>query len=412
MNPAQKADVNEVFSGWKNVGNLDYVSAWYKKAADFLAHKNCRAAFVSTNSITQGDSVGTLWRPLFDNVHIDFAHRTFRWDSESVQKAHVHCVIVGFSSAPNSKTKIIFDGDKKIIASNINAYLLDAPNIFVESRPTHIQGNVPEIGIGNKPIDDGNYLFTRDEMIDFIKREPNSQKYFRLWYGAREFINNEPRYCLLLKDCPPNELKCMPLVYRRVKNVREFRLASKSAGTRKLADKPTKFHVENFPTGNYLLIPRVTSENRHYVPIGFMSPNELASDTVHVVPDASIYHFGILTSSIHMAWLRTVAGRLESRYRYSKDVVYNNFIWCEPSDKQKTAIEASAQRIVDVRAKFSDATFAELYDEVTMPYELRQAHRANDRAVAVAYGLENILDDESAIAVALLKLYATSVTVH
>ena len=285
MNPAQKADVNEVFSGWKNVGNLDYVCCWYKKAADFLAHKNCRAAFVSTNSITQGDSVATLWRPLFDNVHIDFAHRTFRWDSESVQKAHVHCVIVGFSSAPNSKTKIIFDGDKKIFASNINAYLLDAPNIFVESRPTHIQEGVPEIGIGNKPIDNGNYLFTRDEMIDFIKREPNSQKYFRLWYGAREFINNEPRYCLLLKDCPPNELKCMPLVYRRVKNVREFRLASKSAGTRKLANKPTRFHVENFPNGNYLLIPSVSSENRRYVPIGFMNPNELASNLgrVHTI---------------------------------------------------------------------------------------------------------------------------------
>jgi hypothetical protein len=406
MNAAQKADINEVFSGWKNVGNLDYVSGWYKKAADFLAHKNCRAAFVSTNSITQGDSVGTLWRPLFDNVHIDFAHRTFIWDSESTQKAHVHCVIVGFSSAHNPKPKIIFDGDKKFVASNINAYLLDAPNIFVESRPNHIQGNVPEIGIGNKPIDDGNYLFTFDEMKDFIVREPDSQKYFRRWYGAREFINNEPRYCLLLKDCPPNELKHMPLVYQRVKNVREFRLASKSESTRKLADKPTRFHVENFPSGNYLLIPRVSSENRRYVPIGFMNSNELASDSVHIVPNATPYHFGVLTSSIHMIWLRTVGGRLKSDYRYSKDVVYNNFIWCEPSDKQKKAIETSAQKILDIRAKFPDSSFAELYDEVTMPYELRRAHRANDKAVAAAYGLDNLLDDEPAIAVALLRLYS------
>ena len=230
MNPTQKEDINSVFDGWKNAGNLDYVSGCYKKASDFCRGKNLRAAFVSTNSICQGDSVATLWKPLFDDVHIDFAYRTFRWDSESAQKAHVHCVIVGFSSAPNSKSKIIFDGDKKIIASNINSYLLDAPNIFVESRPNPLQDFVPTIGIGNKPIDDGNYLFTFDEMNDFIKREPASEKYFRKWYGAREFINNEPRYCLLLKDCPPHELKRMPLVYQRVKNVRDFHLAGKSAG--------------------------------------------------------------------------------------------------------------------------------------------------------------------------------------
>lgn len=377
MDSAQKADINTVFDGWKNAGNLDYVSAWYKKAADFARSKNFRAAFVSTNSICQGDSVGTLWKPLFNDIHIDFAHRTFRWDSESAQKAHVHCVIVGFSSAPNPKPKIIFDEDF-----------------------------VPAIGIGNKPIDDGNYLFTFDEMKEFIAREPLSEKYFRKWYGAREFINNEPRYCLLLKDCPPHELKRMPLVYQRVKNVRDFRLASKSAGTRKLADKPTRFHVENFPTGNYLLIPSVSSENRQYIPIGFMNPDELASNLVLVVPNAILYHFGVLTSSIHMAWVRTVGGRMEVDYRYSKNIVYNNFIWVEPTDKQKQAIEATAQAILDIRATLPDSSFAELYDEVTMPYELRQAHRANDKAVAAAYGLEDILDDEPAIAVALLRLYS------
>ena len=405
MNLAQKSDINTVFNGWKNAGNLDYVSAWYKKAADFMRHKKFHAAFVSTNSICQGDSVGTLWRPLSDNVHIDFAHRTFRWDSESTQKAHVHCVIVGFSSVPNSKPKVIFDGDKKIIATNINAYLLDAPDIFVDSRPNHLQDFVPAIGIGNKPIDDGNYLFSLEEKKDFIAREPAAEKFFRLWYGAKEFINNEPRYCLLLKDCTPNELKRMPLVYQRVKAVRDFRLASKSTGTRKLADKPTRFHVENFPNGNYLLIPSVSSENRRYIPIGFMNPNDLASNLVFVVPNATFYHFGVLTSSIHMAWLRTVGGRLESRYRYSKDVVYNNFVWCEPSESQRQAIEKTAKTIIDLRANYPNATFAELYDEVTMPYELRQAHRANDRAVATTYGLENLLDDEPAIAVALLKLY-------
>ena len=246
-------------------------------------------------------------------------------------------------------------------------------------------------------------------MTEFIAREPNSQKYFRKWYGAREFINNEPRYCLLLKDCLPHELKRMPLVYQRVKNVREFRLASKSAGTRKLADKPTRFHVENFPTGNYLLIPSVSSENRQYIPIGFMKPDELASNLVFVVPNATLYHFGVLTSSIHMTWLRTVGGRLKSDYRYSKDVVYNNFIWIEPTDKQKRAIETSAQVILDIRASLTDSSFAELYDEVTMPYELRQAHRKNDLAVARAYGWEKFLDDEPSIAVELLKLYQNQI---
>ena len=409
MNSAQKVDINSVFDGWKNAGNLDYVSGWYKKAADFCRGKNLRAAFVATNSICQGDSVATLWRPLFNDVHIDFAHRTFRWDSESTQKAHVHCVIVGFSSAPNSKPKIIFDGDKKIIASNINAYLFDAPNIFVESRPNHLQDGVPDIGIGNKPIDDGNYLFTFDEMTEFIAHEPLSEKYFRKWYGAREFIKNEPRYCLLLKDCLPHELKRMPLVYQRVKNVREFRLNSKSAGTRKLADKPTRFHVENFPSGNYLLIPRVSSENRIYVPIGFMNEDSLASDSVHIVPNATLYHFGVLTSSIHMIWLRTVGGRMEVDYRYSKNIVYNNFVWQTPTPAQISAIEQSAQAILDIRASLPDSSFAELYDEVTMPYDLRQAHRKNDLAVARAYGWEKFLDDETSIAVELLKLYQNQI---
>ena len=397
MNAAQKADINSVFDGWKNAGNLDYVSAWYKKAADFARGQNLRAAFVSTNSICQGDSVATLWRPLFNDVHIDFAYRTFRWDSESAQKAHVHCVIVGFSSAPNPKPKIIFDGDKKIIAANINAYLLDAPNIFVESRPNHLQDFVPAIGIGNQPIDDGNYLFTFDEMTEFISREPRSEKYFRKWYGAREFINNAPRYCLLLKHCPPNELKKMPLVYQRVKNVRDFRLASKRAATRKLADKPTRFQVENFPIGNFILIPETTGGNRRYIPIGFMNTDELASNLVFVIPDATLYHFGVLTSSIHMTWARTTCGYLGTSYRYSKDVVYNNFVW------KVSAIEQSAQKILDARKNYPAASLAELYDEVTMPYDLRDAHKKNDRAVAVAYGFENILDDEPAIAVELLK---------
>ena len=406
MTTAQKADLTEVFDGWKNVGNLDYVSGWFKKAADFMKTSTTRAAFVSTNSICQGDSVGILWRSLFDTGnHIDFAHRTFRWDSESAQIAHVHCVIVGFSSAPNSKHRIIFDGSNQIIASNINAYLLDAPNFFVESRSTPLQDDVPEIGIGNQPIDDGNYLFTFDEMKDFVAREPVAEKYFRPWYGAREFINNAPRYCLWLGDCPPNELRKMPLAYQRVKAVRDFRLNSRRTATRKLADKPTRFQVENFPSGNFIAVPQTSSEKRRYIPIGFMDALNLASAKLLVIPDTKLYHFGILTSSIHMAWMRAVAGRLKSDYSYSVNVVYNNFPWPTVSTSQRQAIEQTAQQILDARAKYPAATLADLYDELTMPADLRAAHKKNDRAVAVAYSFADISDDEPAVGVALLQLY-------
>ena len=242
-------------------------------------------------------------------------------------------------------------------------------------------------------------------MNDFIAREPLAEKYFHRWFGAQEFINNILRYCLYLGDCPPHELKRMPLVYQRVKNVREYRLASKRAATRRVADKPTHFGLEVIPTTNFLIVPVVSSVKRRYIPIGFMPPENFCSNQVNLIPNANLYHFGVLTSSIHMIWLRTVGGRLKSDYRYSKDVVYNNFIWIEPTDKQKQAIETSAQRILDMRKKYSDSTFAELYDEVTMPYDLRAAHKKNDLAVAKAYGWEKFLYDEPSIAVELLKLY-------
>ncbi|MBO4779305.1 MAG: class I SAM-dependent DNA methyltransferase, partial [Selenomonadaceae bacterium] len=376
---AQADDIRRVFDGWQNLGNLDYVTCWYKKAADLIAGTKIRCAFVSTNSVCQGDQVGALWKNLFAaGDHIDFARRTFKWLSDSYNPAHVHCVIVGFSVAPNSKPKIIFDGENFTIAKNINAYLVDGENIFVESRKTPIQDDVPEIGIGNKPIDGGNYLFNPKEMRDFIKREPASEKYFKPWYGAEEFIRGKRRYCLWLGDVELDEIKKMPLCWERVEAVKNYRLASKSEGTRKIAATPTRFHVENFPQGNYLLIPSVSSERRQYIPIGFMNPNELASNLVLVIPNAELYHFGILTSSIHMDWLRTVGGRLESRYRYSKDVVYNNFIWVEPTDRQKQAIEQSAQKILDVRAVFKNWTFAELYNPHTMPKALYDAHKMND----------------------------------
>ena len=404
MSEEQKNDIIDVFGKkWKNVGNLDYVCGWYKKATDMMKGTKIHTAFVSTNSITQGEQVANLWKPLFDEgLHINFAHRTFRWDSEATLKAHVHCVIVGFSFVKSNRN-IIFDNDSILEAKNINPYLIDAPDVFVESRAKSLS-DVPEIGIGNKPIDDGNYLFSKEEMEEFIKIEPKSQQYFRPWYGAQEFIHQKPRYCLWLGDCTPAELRSMPQCLKRVENVRNFRLASKSAGTVKLAERPTRFHVENMPKSNYILFPCHSSENRKYVPIGFLESHSLSSNAVQIIPNASLYHFGVLESNVHMAWMRVVCGRLESRYRYSKDIVYNNFPWPEVNEEQREQIGATAQAILDARALYPDSSLADLYDELTMPPELRKAHQQNDRAVMAAYGFAPSMS-ESEIVARLFALY-------
>lgn len=413
MDKAQKDDINHIFAGWKNAGNLDYVCCWYKKAADIMQSTAIRTALVSTNSVSQGESVANLWKPLFaDGVHIDFAYRTFRWDSEAKSKAHVHCVIIGFSTAVNPAERRIYSGERYQVAKNINGYLLDGDNVFIESRNKPLC-NVPEIGIGNKPIDGGFYLFEKEEMEDFIKREPSSKRHFRPWYGAREFINQKPRYCLWLGDCTPAELRTMPLCLERIKLVKEYRLNSPSAGTVKLADKPTHFHVENMPKGCYIVIPEASSEKRRYIPIGFMTPDILCSNLVKIIPNASLYHFGILTSNIHMAWVRAVCGRLKSDYRYSKDVVYNNFPWPTPTEQQKDKIEQTAQAILDARALYPDCSLADLYDELTMPPELRKAHQDNDRAVMDAYGFTKgtaARTSESACVAELMKLYQKMVS--
>ena len=388
MSTEQKEDVLEIFGKqWKNVGNLDYVACWYKKAVDFMRHTAIKAALVSTNSISQGESVATLWKKLFtDGIGFDFAYRTFIWDSEASLKAHVHCVIVGFSYNYITSNKKIFIGDRCINADNINAYLIDGENVFIESRNKPIC-NVPEIGIGNKPIDGGNYLFTYEEMVDFIKREPLSKQYFKEWYGAQEFINRKPRYCLWLGDCSPEILRKMPECMKRVEAVRKLRLESKSAGTVKIAEKPTRFHVENMPSTTYIVIPETSSERRKYIPMGFMTPDVLCSNAVRLMPHARLYEFGILTSNVHMAWMRTVAGRLKSDYRYSKDIVYNNFPWPVISAEQKVKIEQTAQAILDARAKYPDASLADLYGEYMYLYpELLTAHQNNDKAVMEAYG--------------------------
>ena len=405
MNADQKADVNLIFDGWKNAGNLDYVCCWYKKTTDLMQGTAIRSALVSTNSVSQGESVANLWKPLFEaGVHIDFAHRTFRWDSEAKIKAHVHCVIIGFSTAPNSAEKVLYSGDRIQIVKNINGYLLDADNVFVESRNKPLC-DVPKIGIGNMPLDGGNYLFTVEEKDEFVKKEPLSQKWFRPWIGSHEFINRYFRYCLYLKECPPNELRHMPQCMERVNAVRDFRSSSQRASTKKLADFPLSFATSNIPDANYIVIPKVSSERRRYVPMGLLSPDILSSDLVFIIPDATLYHLGVLTSNVHMAWMRAVCGRLKSDYRYSKDVVYNNFPWPTPTDEQKSKIEQTAQAILDARELYPDCSLADLYDEATMPPELRKAHQQNDKAVMQAYGFWGKLNSESACVAELMRMY-------
>ena len=405
MDEAQKADVNAVFPSWKNVGNLDYVCCWYKKAADLMKDTAIRAALVSTNSVTQGESVSLLWKPLFESsVHIDFAHRTFRWDSEASSKAHVHCVIIGFSLAPNNAPRVIYSDGRPQVVGNINGYLIDADDVFVDSRSKPLC-DVPEIGIGNKPIDGGNYLFTEEEMQEFIDKEPASREWFKPWYGAQEFINRKPRYCLWLGKCSPNILRKMPECMKRVEAVRDFRLGSTSAGTVKLADKPTRFHVENMPDGNYMIIPRHSTEKRRYIPLGYMANDTLCGDANLMMANASLYHFGVMTSNIHNAWIRVVCGRIKSDYRYSKDIVYNNFPWPTPTDAQKAKIEQTAQAILDARALYPDCSLADLYDEVTMPPELRKAHQQNDKAVMEAYGMSIKETTEASCVAELMRRY-------
>ena len=412
MSSEQKDDVREIFKGWKNVGNMDYVCCWYKKCADFMKNTSIRAALVSTNSVSQGESVANLWKPLLENdVHIDFAYRTFQWDSEAKIKAHVHCVIIGFSIAPYNKPKKIFIDERYQIAKNINGYLLDAANVYVESRNKPIC-NIPEIGIGNKPIDGGYYLFEKKEMEEFIKQEPEAQKYFHQWYGSREFINRSPRYCLWLGECSPTELRKLPLCMERIKAVREYRLSSPSKGTVKLAEKPTRFHVENMPKGQYIVIPEVSSQRRRYVPMGYMDSSVLCSNKVRLMPDADLYEFGILESNVHMAWMRVVCGRLKSDYDYSIKIVYNNFPWPEPTAQQRQKIEQTAQAVLDARALYPDSSLADLYDELTMPPELRKAHHQNDMAVMQAYGFtkgSEAYKSEAACVVGLMKLYQKKV---
>jgi hypothetical protein len=441
----QRADMDAIAGDVENHGLLDYVTGWYFKAADYIQGTRGVVGFVSTNSISQGEQVGTLWNYLFQHfkTKIHFAHRTFPWASEARGKAHVHVVIVGFAAFDTANKRIYdYEGETPtvIAAKNISPYLVEGTDLAITNRSTPIC-DVPEMGIGNKPIDGGNYLFTPEEKAAFLKEEPAAKEFFRRWIGSEEFINGIERWCLWLGDCPPEKLREMPLAMARVEVVRKLRLASKSAPTRKLAATPTRFHVEYFPKRTFLVVPEVSSERRQFIPIGFIQPSVLCGNKVRILCNATPFHFGILTSQMHMAWVRQVSGRLESRFQYSIKLNYNNFPWPESAtDKQRDSVEAKAQAVLDARAQFMEvgtarcavparasqssaggseiplanagkapagtsqrnvptktATLADLYDPLAMPPALAQAHAALDRAVDLCYRPEKFDTDRQRV---------------
>lgn len=404
MSDSQRKDMDDVCNDIKR-GKLDYVACWYIKAASIMMGTNIRAALVSTNSITQGEQAIVLWNKLFQSgVHIDFAHRTFIWDSEASSKAQVHCVIVGFSIANSSKECVIFENGIGSKAKQINGYLLDAPIVFIEERAKPLC-NVQAIIRGSQATDDGNYLFTDEEKDEFLKKEPFADKYFRRFMMGKEFINNIKRWCLWMPDIAPNELRKLPYVMERVNAVRQFRLDSKNTQTKASAAIPWRFGQYRKPSKRYIAFAKVSSERRRYIPFGFLTDEVIPGDKLFTIPDATLYEFGILTSNVHMAWMRMVCGRLKSDYSYSTTIVYNNFPWCDPTEAQKTKIEQTAQGILDARALYPNSSLADLYDPLTMPPELQKAHSANDRAVMQAYGFDVKTTSEADCVAKLMQMY-------
>ncbi len=405
----QKEDILSVYidergKHYKTAGKIDYVAGWYFKAAQYMQKTSIRAAFVSTNSITQGEQVASVWKPIMKRfgTHIDFAWRTFRWNSEASEKAAVHCVIIGFSNIENYKAKIIYNNNTRSEAKNINPYLIDAPTVFIESRSKPICPVLP-MNTGNRPADGGHLIIEENDYDTFIQEEPKAIKYIKKLTGAEEYINNKKRYCLWLVDASPTDLRSMPKVMERIKLCKEDRLHG-AKDRQKLADTPAVFRETKNPA-TYVIVPRVSSENRRYIPIGFLGKDTIPTDSATIIENASYYEFGILISNVHMAWMRAVAGRLEMRYRYSKNIVYNNFPWPNPTLAQKARIEKTAQGILNARNKYPDSSLADLYDELTMPPELRKAHQENDKAVMEAYGFDWRHMTESDCVAELMKLY-------
>ena len=392
MTQTQRDEVTSEFENTKGSGVLDYVTAWYIKAAKYIQGTKTKVAFVSTNSIVQGEQTGILWGQMLNKygIKIHFAHRTFKWSNEAKGNAAVYCVIIGFANY-DTTNKSIFEYENikgeahEIKAKNINPYLVDAKDIFIEKRRKPIC-NVPEISFGSMPNDGGNFLFTEEEKNEFVRKEPKSKQFFKPLISAHEFLNGYNRWCLWLKNANPKDLKASKLLSERIENVRKLRSESSREATKKLAAFPSLFGEIRQPENDYILIPRVSSENRKYIPMGFFSKNEIVSDTCLSISNASLFHFGVLHSAIHMAWVKAVCGRLKSDFRYSNEIVYNNYPFPQnPTDKQIQAIEKAAQKILDTRAAFKNNSLAELYDPLTMPQPLVKAHNELDKAVDLAY---------------------------
>ena len=415
--PQQKADIKHFF---KNA-SVDYVACWYKKTFDFLnfcepkitdksisanqkfdknnfCEPKIECAFVSTNSICQGEQVPEIFATA--PIIINFAYRTFTWDSESNDMAAVHCVIIGFANFHRDK-KIIFDGDNKIFAKNINYYLLDAENYFITKRQKTLQNFIPKMFYGSKPADGGFLILSEDEKNILIEKFPDAKKFIKNLIGAKDFLHNEKRFCLWLVDATPADIKKIPPIYDRIKKVAEFRLNSKKIQTQRDAETPYLFQEIHHTEKNFILFPRVSSENRKYIPIDFLDKNFIASDANFIIPDANLFLFGVLESSVHMIFTKTFCGRLKSDFRYSNTLIYNNFPF---PDKNFEKISLTAEKILQVRKKYSDSTLAELYDENLMPKDLRDAHKKNDLAVMEAYGFDKNLSEDKIVA-ELLKLY-------
>ena len=404
---SQQDDMDIVYADYDEYGKLDYVCAWYKKAADLIKETKIKCAFVSTNSICQGESVSVMWKPLFEinNINIIFAYKTFRWDSEANIKAKVHCIIVGFSYYKYSikERKIFLNESQFINATNINAYLLNAPNVFIQNRTGVLNKLLPKMSKGSQPTDGGNLILSVQEKNELVKKYPDSEKFIRQFMGGEDFINNKIRYCLWLKNVSPNEYRKFSPIMERLEKVRKMRAKSPTKSVQRDAETPMLFTQIRQPETDYFVVPEVSSEKRKYIPIGFLPPTTIASNTLYIIPNANLFLFGIITSNVHNAWMRIVSGRLKSDYRYSP-AVYNNFPWPSPSKEQKEKIEYTAKVILDVRTKYYDCSLADLYDETVMPPDLREAHRANDRAVMAAYGFNTKMTESECVA-ELFKLY-------
>ena len=410
----QKKDIKITFGEkYKGLGNLDYVACWFLKSAKMMQKNNkILASLVSTNSITQGEQVSILWNLLIkkNNIKIDFAWRTFKWDSESNSKAHVHCVIIGFSSRNEKKECYLYDeqGNCKE-CENINPYLIECDDIIIEEKRKTLF-IAPKMIYGNSPIDNKGCLsnYSVDEKNKILNKYPEAEKYFRRIVGSEEFINNEERWCLWLLGANPADLKKIPPIYEAVQNVKGFRLNSTREATRKLAEVSYLFgEIRQKENENYMIVPSVSSENRKYIPMGFIDKSIIVNAGVLIIPktDMTLYHFGVLTSVVHMAWMRVVAGRLELRYRYSGSIVYNNFPWIEnATEEQKVKIEKTAQAILDARALYPNSSLADLYDDTTMPIELRKAHNANDKEVLKLYGMKTDIEEDEIVS-KLFKMY-------